>query len=182
MQVALRRVVWTSLVAALVPSCNAFLLPRANAIGFYRVAASPPARLGVAIAGWSDSTWNWGSSVGDAHNEAQRVRAALLTPEARSEFIQNLYNGERDLEEAKLVLALKCQRAKKVGYDRHDKGWETLMDAMAACEFEGDAGEEKLTQAIRGRLKNQSALYQDATAKQWIAIALNNLGFMERGV
>ena len=67
-------------------------------------------------------------------------------------------------------------------YDRHDKGWEALMDAMAACQFEGDDGSEKLIQALRERLKNQSALYKDATVQQWIAIALNNLGFMERGL
>jgi len=29
------------------------------------------------MSGWASPSWNWGSAVGDAHNEAMRVRSAL---------------------------------------------------------------------------------------------------------
>ena len=56
------------------------------------------------------------------------------------------------------------------------------MESIAACEYEGDGGDEKLAEAIRARLKNQAAMYKDATPGEWVAIALNNLGFVERGL
>jgi hypothetical protein len=131
---------------------------------------------------WSDSNWNWGSAGGDAHNEAMRVRKMLSTPQARREFLQTTADGTGDLEDIKMVLALKCQRACNVGYDLPGRGWQTLMESMAACMFEGDDGQAKLEAAIRERLKNASKLYPEATAREMIAVALNNLGFVERGL
>lgn len=131
---------------------------------------------------WSDSNWNWGSAGGDAHNEAMRVRKMLSTPQARREFLQTTADGTGDLEDVKMVLALKCQRACNVGYDLPGRGWQTLMESMAACTFEGDDGQAKLEAAIRERLKNASKLYPEATAREMIAVALNNLGFVERGL
>ena len=131
---------------------------------------------------WSDSNWNWGSADGDAHNEAMRVRTLLSTPQARREFLQRAADGTVDLEDVKMALALKCQRACNVGYDLPGRGWQTLMESMASCAFEGDDGEAKLEAAIRERLKNASKLYPEATAREMIAVALNNLGFVERGL
>ena len=44
------------------------------------------------------------------------MRAALSTPEERRTFLQTTAAGD-DIDGAKLALALKCQRARNVGYD-----------------------------------------------------------------
>ena len=119
--------------------------------------------------------------MGTAHNEAMRVRGMLATPEARGDFLRSTAAGETDWEDVKMVLALKCQRARNVGYDS-DRRWEMLMEEMAQCNFEGDDGVEKLAEAIKLRLKNEAALYQEAGSSEWVAIALNKLGFIERGL
>ena len=104
------------------------------------------------VMGWDDPNWNWGSAIGTAHDEAMKVRAALATPEARKDFLFSVFAGQADQEEAKMALALKCQRARNLGYDTSD--WEGLMDAMAACKFEGEGGSERLCDAIRRRLES----------------------------
>ena len=131
--------------------------------------------------GWSSPDWNWGSAVGSAHDEAMNVRAALATPEARQEFLRATAAGDAEIEDAKMALALKCQRARNFRYDT-DGRWEMLMEEMARCDFEGEDGVEKLAQAIRLRLRNEAAVYTDAEPREWIAIALNKLGFVERGL
>jgi len=132
--------------------------------------------------GWASPNWNWGYANGDAHDEAKRVRKALVEPQARAQFLQTTAAGQSEMEDVKLALALSCQRARNVGYDTREKAWETLMESMAACAFEGDDGEKKLETAIRERLRNQSANYPDATPREMIAVALNHLGFVERGL
>ena len=110
-----------------------------------------------------------------------RIRAELDSPEARRCFLQATAAGETEMEDAKLALALKCQRARNVGYDV-DRRWEMLMESMAACEFEGEDGVEALATAIRQRLRNEAVMYSEDSAAEWIAIALNKLGFVERGL
>ena len=95
--------------------------------------------------------------------------------------MRTIASGDTELEDAKMALALKCQRARNVGYDP-DKRWAMLMESMAACEFEGDDGVHKLAEAIRERLKNEAAVYTEASSLEWIALALNKLGFVERGL
>ena len=90
--------------------------------------------------------------------------------------------GTTDWEDVKMALALKCQRARNVGYDLPDGGWEVLMEEIADCKYEGDGGEKKLEEAIRQRLRNQSILYPDASSREMIAVALNSMGFVERGL
>lgn len=112
--------------------------------------------------GWSDPSWKWGSAGGEAHNEAAKVRSALATREARAKFIQATSKGACSLDDAKMALALSCQRARNFGYDT-DAGlrnrwafggmWESLMEEMAACKFEGGRGEEALAEAIWERLE-----------------------------
>ena len=133
------------------------------------------------IMGWSDSGWNWGSAIGDAHNEAMRVRNKFSTPSSRTTFLQESSNDDVDIEEAKMLLALSCQRARNVGYDLPNRGWEMLMEEMAACDFEGDGGEDKLADAIRERLPS-AIQFPDASPKAMIGVALKRLGFVERGL
>ena len=87
-----------------------------------------------------------------------------------------------------LRLALKCQRARNLGYDippgapkLPERGWEMLMEEMAECKFEGDGGMEKLAEAIRLRLPEMSR-YPDAEPPVMISVALKSLGFVERGL
>jgi hypothetical protein len=79
-------------------------------------------------------------------------------------------------------LALKCQRARNVGYDL-DRGatWEQLMEDMAACKFEGEGGDEKLATAIRERLPS-AIQYPAAEPMMMVAVALRAMGFVERGL
>ena len=136
--------------------------------------------------GWSSPKWNWGSAVGEAHDVAMRVRSLLSTPEVRQGFLQKTASGEVDFEEAKMALALKCQRARNLGYDLigeqwRGNSWETLMDEMAACKFEGEGGEELLADAIRLRLPPVSQ-YPGSDTRTMIAVALQSLDFVARGL
>ena len=101
------------------------------------VLRSPPllhaptaARSDSITMGWDDPNWNWGSAIGTAHDEAMKVRAALSTPEARKDFLFTVFAGQADPEEAKMALALKCQRARNLGYDAND--WEGLSTPLRA--------------------------------------------------
>lgn len=173
----------TCLLLAIVETSRASMLAwHFQRIGAPTLAAIPSRRLNIAMGPWSSPTWKWGDANGGAHDAAQLVRTALSDPQDRVKFLQSAASGESDIEDVKLALALSCQRARNVGYDTRERAWETLMDEIVACAFEGDGSEEKLEQAIRSRLKNQSANYPDATAREMIAVALSHLGFVERGL
>jgi len=142
--------------------------------------------------GWSEPNWNWGSAIGDAHNEAMKVRRALATAEARVQFLQDTSKGEGNFEDAKMALALACQRARNLGYDTPDGirdggkwptggKWESLMEDMAACKFEGDSGDEALADAIRQRLK-ASSQFPDEAPSVMVCVALQQLDFVPRGL
>ena len=79
-----------------------------------------------------------------------------------------------------MALALKCQRSRNVGYDDRGK-WEMLMNDMAACKFEGEGGDDLLANSIRERLPS-AIRYPDASTQEMISVALNNMGFIERGL
>ena len=71
--------------------------------------------------------------MGTAHNAAMELRACLAEREARVQFTIQTSEGNCDPEDVKLVLALKCQRARNMGYDQ-DGAWEvrTLPPTTAA--------------------------------------------------
>lgn len=108
---------------------------------------------------WSDPEWNFGSANGKAHAAATRLRAALSTPAEREEFLATLLRATASWEDAKTVLALKCQRASKRCFasehdlDAEDQlAWRALMNEMVECRFEGYRGELGLADAIAERL------------------------------
>ena len=138
-------------------------------------------RRAIISMGWSSPSWNWGSAVGDAHNEAMRVRDSLSTPEKRTQFLQDNAANSADLEDAKMALALSCQRARNIGYDLPGRPWEGLMEDMAACKFEGEDGPEKLATAIRAILP-PSAQYPDQPPSVMISVALQAMDFVPRGL
>ena len=54
------------------------------------------------------------------------LRACLAEREARVQFPIQTSEGNCDPEDVKLVLALKCQRARNMGYDQ-DGAWEVRL-------------------------------------------------------
>ena len=137
--------------------------------------------------GWADPDWNWGYANGRAHDEAMKVRDALQSPESRKSFTFMVFAGMAPTENIKMVLALKCQRARNLGYD--NANWAGLMEDMAACKFEGEDGEGLLCNAIRGRLENAPPEPTEGSAGSGInqlsilaASALTELKFEERGL
>ena len=110
-----------------------------------------------------------------------RVRDSLSTPEKRTQFLQDNAANSADLEDAKMALALSCQRARNIGYDLPGRPWEGLMEDMAACKFEGEDGPEKLATAIRAILP-PSAQYPDQPPSVMISVALQAMDFVPRGL
>ena len=94
-------------------------------------------RRAVPAMGWADPNWNWGSAIGEAHDLAQPLRARLnADAAAREAWIKRLAAGEVDIEEAKLALGLRAQKARRQRVDGDGLGWR-LMEDLAACKFEG---------------------------------------------
>lgn len=155
--------------------------------------------------GWASPEWRWGSAGGAAHDEAMRVRALLSTPAERAKFCASAEVGTADFEDLKLVLALKCQRARNLGYDEPGASgagsgaglWEALMNDMASCWFEGDGGPTKLQAAIAAKLAESAAREASdpnvalaifeanggaTPPSQTVARAFERLEFVERGL
>ena len=134
--------------------------------------------------GWSQpDTWRWGSPIGEAHDQALALRNKLNDQDQRSDFLFKVFAGAAELEQVKLALALKCQRARNMNYDTERK-WEALMDDMALAKFEGPEGKEKLCDAIRERLGNDAPAEPAGIDAFNIlaATALKTLHFVERGL
>ena len=87
---------------------------------------------------WSDPNWNWGSAVGKAHDVAITTRARLRTMEARKAWIEEIASGgdDVDVEELKMVIALRMQLSSRQGKDGCGVGWNIMCD-LAECRYEG---------------------------------------------
>ena len=146
------------------------LLAALSPVSALRLASFAASRRASSITmGWSSPNWNWGSAVGDAHDQAMKVRSSLSTPEVRIQFLQDNAAGDVDMEDAKMALALKCQRARNVGYDDRGK-WEQLMESMTACDFEGDDGPEKLAAALAKATAKAKATATAGRRSQGVAV------------
>mmetsp|Transcript_16977 Transcript_16977/g.28315 ORF Transcript_16977/g.28315 Transcript_16977/m.28315 type:complete len:157 (+) Transcript_16977:149-619(+) len=133
--------------------------------------------------GWADPDWKWGFAQGAAHDAAKKVRAALSSQDARQAFLFNVFAGQADIEEVKMVLALKAQHARNFQYDQRD--WEGLMDDMAACKFEGSDGLGQLCRALRERLEEPPPETGTALADPFpilAASALTDLDLVDKGL
>jgi len=150
------------------------LLPRRGG-----TSRAPGARASSGASSWSSPNWRWGYANGAAHDEAMRVRDALATPARRAEFLAALEADSADFEDAKMALALKCQRSRNLRYDEPGHPWEGLMEEMAACKFEGDGGDVQLAVAIANRLNVQMS---SSSPQAMVAKALMHLGFVDRGL
>ena len=143
---------------------------------------------------WSDASWAWGSATGDAHVEAGRLRGRLGAESARADFVRAVADGSASFEDAKLALALLCQRASKKcfaarhGLDEDERvRWGELVHELAQCAFEGPRGDVALADAIgerlglieRARLNSLCAL---SAPRASVVSALKALAFVEQGI
>ena len=137
---------------------------------------------------WNSPGWNWGSANGIAHDVAMRIRNEFSQPHQRIAFLGDSKAGNVDVFDLKMALALKCQRARNLGYDRPDRRWEMLMEEMAACAFEADntIDQKKLAEAVNLRLEQPiddpvdiDGNYNPAAV---VAAALDELGFVQKGL
>jgi hypothetical protein len=88
---------------------------------------APKTIYGVPNSGWTSPEWNWGWAVGTGHDCAAICRNKYASREARSDLIADLIGGDpttTDMEEVKLVMALKWQRNYRSGYG-------DVLDTMA---------------------------------------------------
>lgn len=85
---------------------------------------------GIPNSSWRSSEWNWGYGNGTGHDCAAICREKFSSKKERAQFVTNLLEGniaETDLEETKLVLALKWQRNYRSGYGE-------VLDTMAGAK------------------------------------------------
>ena len=180
-----RRAPDASMLACDEPGCG-----HASAQRAARVRPHEPTMLA-----WSDASWQWGSAAGEAHVEAARLREELGTAAAREAFALSVADGSTSFEDAKLALALLCQRASKQCFaarhgldDAEERDqWRALVQEMAQCRFEGPRGDVLLAEAIgerlglveRARLNSLCALSAPRAA---VVSALRAMAFVEAGI
>lgn len=132
---------------------------------------------------WASDEWKWGSADGAAHEVAERVRGELEMPHRRQVLLSYARMGNVDFFDLKMALALKCQRARNMGYDNADGRWGSLMEAIAACEFEdADRGDELLIAAINERLPEPVDPAGNGGMAAVVAEALALLDFATKGI
>lgn len=102
----------------------------------------------TSLKGFSDPNWNWGSSVGTGHDAAMKLRLTLGTSDKRRDFITNILGETVDIEDIKLAMALRFQRASREGIAGGDDGYK-IMDKMARRKYENKDGETALMNDLR---------------------------------
>ena len=83
---------------------------------------------------WGTSSWNWGSAVGEAHNEAAKIRRGLQSKEARASFVQSLKQSKGSFDDAKMCLALVWQQSRKPLNPAYEEAYSKLV----AGAYEGN--------------------------------------------
>ena len=104
----------------------------------------------TSLKGFSDPNWNWGSSVGTGHDAAMKLRIKLGTSDKRTEFIKSIVDNSDDfsLEDVKLALALRFQRASREGISGGQEGYK-IMEKMARRKYETVEGAENLLRDLK---------------------------------
>eukprot|EP00441_Pelagodinium_beii_P026496 CAMPEP_0197670438 /NCGR_PEP_ID=MMETSP1338-20131121/74572_1 /TAXON_ID=43686 ORGANISM="Pelagodinium beii, Strain RCC1491" /NCGR_SAMPLE_ID=MMETSP1338 /ASSEMBLY_ACC=CAM_ASM_000754 /LENGTH=135 /DNA_ID=CAMNT_0043250175 /DNA_START=87 /DNA_END=494 /DNA_ORIENTATION=+ len=133
--------------------------------------------------GWADPGWNWGSPFGTAHDLAMGVRQKLHSSSVRKQWIEELVNGQVDIEEVKLALGLRIQHAARQGMDGDGAGWKLMTD-MAACKYEGLDGPSQLQADLEQLAERLPATRLTEGSDSFgisAARALVGMGFIEGG-
>ena len=104
----------------------------------------------TSLKGFSDPNWNWGSSVGTGHDAAMKLRIKLGTSDKRTEFIKSIVDNSDDfsLEDVKLALALRFQRASREGISGSEEGYK-IMEKMARRKYESVEGADILLRDLQ---------------------------------
>mmetsp|Transcript_10957 Transcript_10957/g.23216 ORF Transcript_10957/g.23216 Transcript_10957/m.23216 type:complete len:198 (+) Transcript_10957:140-733(+) len=109
---------------------------------------------GIPNSGWTSPDWNWGYASGTGHDCAAICRRKYATREDRSGLINELLAGSAtaDLEEVKLVMALKWQNGRWDGSDGGRGGYGDVLATMAdARRYEVDGGSKLLFSDMKER-------------------------------
>ena len=138
---------------------------------------------------WGDWGWNWGSDEGEANMVTYGLRQILQTEEERYKFLAAV-EFDADLDAAKVVLAMKCERSiqmpKLYGQTQVEYiAWRSLLDEFIEARFEGEVGDTVLVEAISERLKSIGLFppkYAVRTPRNAVASALKALKFVELGL
>ena len=136
---------------------------------------------------WGSPEWKWGSADGLAHEAAAALRAHFAKRHRRTSFLAWAKAGTVDMSDLVLALALKCQRARNLGYDAPDGRWEALMDGIANAEYSDGPliDQPKLAAAVNARLP-EPVPFDGYELGQYPAgvcgHALAHLGFVEKGL
>ena len=115
------------LILAWFAACSYFFQSTAEA--FSMSTPPPPTKTiyDVPNSGWTSPEWNWGYAMGTGHDCAAICRQKYASREERTQLITSLLDGDiaaTNIEEIKLVLALKWQRNYRSGYG-------DVLDTMA---------------------------------------------------
>lgn len=133
---------------------------------------------GVPNSGWTSPNWNWGYGSGTGHDCAAICRGKYSTREARSALIDRLISSTTtstttsiDLEEVKLVMALKWQNGRWDGSDGGPGGYGDVLATMAnAKRYEDDStGELALLRDMKERFGLLNPTDDDRTAMENLA-------------
>lgn len=129
--------------------------------GFSMSSGTTKTIYGVPNSGWTSPNWNWGYGSGTGHDCAAICRSKYSTREARSVLIDELLSASTstssistiDLEEVKLVMALKWQNGRWDGSDGGPGGYGDVLATMAnAKRYEDDStGELSLYRDMKER-------------------------------
>merc|ERR1719310_2743381 len=79
-------------------------------VGLRSVPLARPARTQPVSMGFSSPNWKWGDGSGEAAVEVVRVRRMLATQEDRERFMKVMDEDRADLLDAKVALALLCEK------------------------------------------------------------------------
>ena len=137
---------------------------------------------------WNSPEWKWGSADGAAHEAAAKMRAQFAKRHRRTSFLAWAKAGTVDFGDLTLALALKCQQARNEGFDASDGRWESLMDDIAAADFNTDGpiiDQPKLAAEVNKRLP-EPIEFEGYSRDQYPAAvcghALEHLDFVEKGL
>jgi hypothetical protein len=126
---------------------------------------------------WASPEWQWGSSDGESHKVAERVREELEKQYRRSLLVTRAKLGSVDFFDLKMALALMCQQA-----GEQDSRWATLLEEMVAAKYEADGfiEQQKLADAVNAILANPIEDSGENPAAV-LAAALEELDFSAKG-
>lgn len=158
----------------------------ANLGGLRSAPLSQGERAQPASMGFSSPNWKWGDGSGEAAVEVVRVRRMLATQEDRERFVKAMDEDRADLLDAKVALALLCEKLDPMDDLEGMKSWKRLLNQLNNMEFETDIPDDQL---IDGNVRLKAAcniripnsILQKTLLKK-MKLAYEALNFVEGGI